>query len=379
MRKVLYVSGTRADYGLMRSTLRSIRARNDMTLMVAATGMHLMPEFGSTVKTIRNDGMPVTEVPAAISSDTRAGVPRFLGDLIAKLTDLFESEGPDEILLLGDRAEMLAGAIVGTYLGIPTFHVHGGDISSTVDEHARHAITKLAHYHLAATERSAERIRRMGEEEWRIHMVGSPSLDDVLALPPMTNEELAGFGLDPDREFLMVTQHPVSELCTEAADQISGTIDALIEDGRHVVLIYPNADAGGRSMIDVIERRCNVLKFHCFTSVPRDDYLRIMARSSALIGNSSSGLVEAPSLGIPFINIGDRQKGRERGDNVIDVDYGKDEVLRGLRSARDDNFLSLVHKRRNPYGDGCTGHRIADILATAELKDIVQKKLTYTV
>ncbi|HUT28016.1 MAG TPA: UDP-N-acetylglucosamine 2-epimerase [Methanomassiliicoccales archaeon] len=377
MRKVLYVSGTRADYGLMRSTLRAIEARTDLELVIVATGMHLMPEFGRTVEQIENDGFRVIIAPATIASDEKSSTPIFLGELTVQLTNIVTREAPDEILLLGDRAEMLAGAIVGTYMGIPTFHVHGGDISSTVDEHVRHAITKLSHFHLAATESSAERLRRMGEEMWRVFTVGSPSLDDVLTLTPISDLELRKNDLQP-REYLMLVQHPVSEEADIAGEQISGTIDALIADGRRTVVVYPNADAGGRRMIEVIEERCRSPQFVCFKSMPRDDYLRLMARAAALIGNSSGGLVETPSFGTPFINVGDRQKGRERGDNVIDVGYGKEEVLKGLKRAENHDLLHKVGRRRNPYGDGCTGKCIAEILAELELSDdMTQKCLAY--
>ena len=241
MRKVLYITGTRADYGLMRSTLKAIEARRDLELVVVVTGMHLMPEFGSTANEVAKDGFRATLVPARFESDSRAAAPRFLGAFVQQLTDVVEKEKPDEILLLGDRAEMLAGAIVGSYMGIPTFHVHGGDVSSTVDEHVRHAITKLSHYHLAATERSAERIRRMGEEPWRVRVVGSPSLDGIGDMRPLSNEELARYGLSSDQGYLVLLQHPAGD---GAVEQLAGTISALERDGRRTLVVYPNADAG---------------------------------------------------------------------------------------------------------------------------------------
>lgn len=380
MRKVLYITGTRADYGLMRSTLKEIDSREDLELMVVVTGMHLMPEFGNTVDEVRKDGFQTVIVPASFEGDSRAATPRFLGTFIRRLTDVVEKERPDEILLLGDRAEMLAGAIVGSYMGIPTFHVHGGDISSTVDEHVRHAITKLSHYHLAATETSAERIRRMGEEGWRVRTVGSPSLDEVCATGRASDEELRSYGLDPGRQFLLVVQHPVSEDSDRAAEQMRGTIEALDEYGLPSVVVYPNADAGGRAMIEVIEKHCRPPRFVCFRSLPRDDYLKLMTRAKALVGNTSSGLVEAPSFRTPFVNVGERQRGRERGSNVIDVGYGRKDILNGLRYLDDARFQDALRSVRNPYGDGRTGTRIAQTLADADLtRRVVQKKLDYDI
>jgi UDP-hydrolysing UDP-N-acetyl-D-glucosamine 2-epimerase len=182
----------------------------------------------------------------------------------------------------------------------------------------------------------------------------------------------------PSEEYLMLAQHPVSEDADAAAEQISGTIDALVQNGRRVLVIYPNADAGGRHIIEVIEKRCVRPQFTCFRSIPRSDYLSLLSRAAALVGNSSSGLVEAPSLGTPFVNVGDRQKGRERGDNVIDVGYGREEVLRGLREIADPEFLSKVRGKRNPYGDGKSGERIAELLAKVPLPDgVTQKHFCY--
>ena len=375
MRKVLYVSGTRADYGLMRTTLKAIEAHPDLDLVVVATGMHLMPEFGRTVEDIVADGFRVLIAEASIATDDRGATPRFLGRLIEKLADIVEKERPDEILLLGDRAEMLAGAIVGTYMGIPTFHVHGGDVSSTVDEHARHAITKLSHVHLPATERSADRILRMGEAPENVIIVGSPSLDSLSDLVPEPDiRRTYGVG---QNDYLLMVQHPVSEEMDRAAEQMRGVISAILDIGTHAVVIYPNADAGGRRMIQVIQDVSSPL-FHCYRSVPRDHYLQLLLQSKALVGNSSSGLVEAPSLGVPFVNVGSRQKDRERGDNVIDVGYGKDEVLRGLSMIDDPALQQRLGQRRNPYGDGRTGDRIAKVLAEKPLGNgLVQKRLSY--
>lgn len=380
MRKVLYITGTRADYGLMRSTLRNIEARKDLELVVVVTGMHLMTEFGSTAREVEKDGFRAILVPARFESDSRAAAPRFLGRFLQQLTDVVEKERPDEILLLGDRAEMLAGAIVGSYMSIPTFHVHGGDVSSTVDEHVRHAITKLSHFHLAATELSAERIRRMGEEERRISVVGSPSIDGINELKKISDAELKDMGIDPSRPYLMLVQHPVSESSGKATEQISEIIDALVEDGRQTVVIYPNADSGGRQIIEVIQSRCRKPQFICFPSLSREVYLRLLSRAVALIGNTSSGLVEAPSLGTPYVSVGDRQKGRQKSDNVVEVGYGREEVLRGLRTAANAEFMRKAAERRNPYGDGHTGERIAEVLANVVLDSTInQKRLSYDI
>jgi len=380
MRKVLYITGTRADYGLMRSTLKAIDSRDDLELIVAVTGMHLMPEFGGTADEVAKDGFRALHVPAKFETDTRAAGPRFLGTFLQRLTDVVERERPDELLLLGDRAEMLAGAIVGSYMSIPTFHVHGGDVSSTVDEHVRHAITKLSHFHLAATELSAERIRRMGEEDWRVRVVGSPSLDGIGDTRPLNADERGRYGLFPGQEYLVLLQHPVSEEAGKDVEHLAGTLSALESDGRQTFVIYPNADAGGKGMIKLIEERCHPPRFISFQSLPRDEFLRLLSGASALIGNSSSGLIEASLLGTPFINVGERQRGRERGGNVLDVGYGTDEVLRGLAAIKDPDFRRRSREMKSPYGDGRTGERIAEVLAMSRLgPDVTQKRLSYDI
>lgn len=375
MRKVLYVSGTRADYGLMRTTLRAIAEHPSLDLVIVAAGMHLMPDFGDTVEEIRKDGFRVMTAGATIESDRPSATPHFLGRLTMFLSEMVEREAPDEILLLGDRAEMLAGAIVGTYMRIPTFHVHGGDVSSTVDEHVRHAITKLSHVHLAATERSANRILRMGESPEEVFVVGSPAVDDLVRMTPDVNVPKR-YGLEP-QGYVILVQHPVSGEEEQAGMQIAGTIEAVLERRLASVIVYPNSDAGGRRIIDSIEAFDSPL-IHRFRSLPRDHYLQLLLQSRAIIGNSSSGLAEAPSLGVPFINVGTRQSGRERGDNVIDVGYGKEEVLRGLDLMNDPEFKRRVVERRSPYGDGCTAARIAALLAEKPLTPgLTQKRLPY--
>ncbi len=379
-RKVIYITGTRADYGLMRSTLRSIESTPELELIVAVTGMHIMAEFGKTSALIEKDGFRTIVADARIKDDCKGSMARFLGELTIKLSNIMERESPNVILLLGDRAEMLAGAIVGTYMGIPIFHIHGGDVSSTVDEQVRHAITKLSNVHLPATMASAERIIKMGESEDHVLVVGSPSLDEVMNTKPLTREQaLSEYGLDISEDYVILLQHPVSIESDLARGQMETTMAVLKRLGVRTVAIYPNADSGGRGMIEVIEREGGNPQFIIFKSLPRERYLSLLLSAKALIGNSSSGLVEAPSLGVPFINIGSRQNGRERGRNVIDVDYSEESIMNAVTKAlHDDKFRNEVYKRFNPYGDGKTGERIARIIAKLDLdSSITQKKLSY--
>jgi UDP-hydrolysing UDP-N-acetyl-D-glucosamine 2-epimerase len=378
-RKILYVTGTRADYGLMKSVLRAIDKHPKLELTIVVTGMHLMEEFGSTVEEVKKDGFEIHEIDATYEKDNNESMANFIGKFIQLLTKKVTEIKPDIILLLGDRGEMLAGAIVGTYLTIPIAHLAGGDITSTVDEHARHAITKLAHIHFPATEKSAERLIKMGEDPSNIFVVGAPGLDSIL------NEELIEpqkivkhYKLELSKPILLAIQHPTTEV-EDASDQIHETLEAILELKHQTVLIYPNADAGGRKMIEVIKEYEKHPFITTFKSIPHKDYLSLMKIASVMVGNSSSGIVEAISFGLPVVNIGSRQEGRERAENVIDVDYNKEEIKAAIEEALcDEDLKEKVKNCKNPFGDGKAGPKVANILSNIKIdKFLLKKKLTY--
>jgi UDP-hydrolysing UDP-N-acetyl-D-glucosamine 2-epimerase len=382
-KRVLYISGTRADYGLMKSTLLALK-REGFDVVIAVTGMHLMGEFGNTANDIRKDGFAIKEINVTYEQDNRESMARFLGNFVAELTGHVKEIMPDFILVLGDRAEMLGGAIVGAYLYIPVAHVHGGDVTSTIDEFARHAITKLAHIHFPATKKSAERIIKMGEDAWRVHAVGAPGLDEIVGKKyPNKSEMFNKLGLDTKKETLLVLQHPFSIESTESADQMKETMEATkefcTENNGQCVAIYPNADAGGRKMISVIEdyRKYGFIKI--FKNITRDDFLGLMNSASVMIGNSSSGIIEAPSFHLPFVNIGTRQEGRERSVNVIDANYNKDAIKSAItKSIFDKKFRDSLKSCKNPYGEGDSATKIAGVFKTIKIDNkLLQKKIVY--
>ena len=244
MRKILYISGTRADYGLMKQTLLAIKKNPNLRLKIIATGMHLMPEFGRTINEIKKDGFRVHKINAIFEKDTKESMANFIGKLIQLLTKKIKKIKPDIILVQGDRVEMLAGAIVGAYLGIPVAHSHGGDVSSTVDESVRHAITKLANIHFPATRKSGERIEKMGEDVWRIFVVGAPRLDSVFKEKLLSKKEVVEkYNLDLSRPVLLVLQHPVSLEVKEAGKQMKETMEAIKELSFQAIISYPGADS----------------------------------------------------------------------------------------------------------------------------------------
>ena len=379
-RKILYITGTRADYGLMKSVLREVENHSHLNLEIVATGMHLMPEFGMTINEIKKDGFRIHEIDATYEKDNKESMANFIGKFIQLLTKKAREIKPDIIMLLGDRGEMLAGAIVGAYLTIPVAHLHGGEITSTVDEFSRHAITKLAHIHFPATENSAERIIQMGEDPANVFVVGAPGLDTILNKNLIEPTELSEkYNLDLSKSILLVVQHPVTTEVEDAPNQIRETLDVVVELKHQTILIYPNADAGGRRMIETIKEYEKYLYIKTFRSIPHKEYLSLMKITSVMVGNSSSGIIEAPSFGLPVVNIGSRQEGRQRAENVIDVEYDKEEIKAAIKKALyDEEFKEKVKNCKNPYGDGKAGVRIADILSKIKIdKKLLQKRLTY--
>lgn len=375
-RSIAYVTGTRADYGLMRRTLREIDGDDRLNLSIIATGQHLHPGFGDTVREIEADGFRIRDRIAAGSSGAGSlQMSAAIGRQIDGLSEAFERERPDIVLLLGDRGEMLAGAIAGLHAGAAVVHIHGGERSGTVDEPVRHAISKLSHVHLAATEMAAERLRRMGEDDWRIHVVGAPGLDDIHERDPRGRAELfRSAGFDPDKPAAVMVFHPVVQDAGAAGAQVRAVLDALAAAGLQILLMDPNSDAGGAAIRREIETFAAAapVAVRRETHLPRPVYLAWLAAADLLIGNSSSGVIESASLGIPCVNVGDRQNARDRNGNVVDVPRFE---AAGLRDGIDRALALGRRDWTNIWGDGHTAPRIADALAGLELTPELFRKL----
>jgi GDP/UDP-N,N'-diacetylbacillosamine 2-epimerase (hydrolysing) len=381
MKKIAVITGTRAEYGILKSVLRQIEANPKLNLSLIVIGMHLSAEFGYTVKEIEEDGFKIdAKIDALHGKDTGGAMAKSIGICMARTASALEKIKPDVLLILGDRSEMLVGAVSATYIGIPIAHIHGGDISGNVDEPVRHAITKLAHIHFAATKESADRIVKMGEEPWRVHVVGAPGLDLILNEKLLEPKEIASkYGLDLSKPVVLVVQHSVITEADDAPKQIRETLEAIVELGYQTVLIYPNADAGGRRMIEVIRDYEKYPFIKTFRSVVHKEYLSLMRLVDVMVGNSSSGIIEGPSFGLPVVNIGPRQKGRQRAENVIDVDYDKEEIKTAIqKSLYDEKFKEKVKNVKNFYGDGKAGMRIAHVLSDIKIdKRLLEKRMAY--
>jgi len=381
MRKIAAITGTRAEYGIFKSVLREIEANPKLNLSLIVIGMHLSAEFGYTVKEIEEDGFKIdAKIDELHSEDTGVAMSKSIGICMVRIAGALEKIKPDVLLILADRSEMLVGAVSATYMGIPIAHIHGGDISGNVDEPVRHAITKLAHMHFAATKESADRIIKMGEEPWRVHVVGAPGLDLILnEKMPEPREIARKYGLDLSKPILLVVQHSVITEADYAPNQLRETLEAIVELGYQTILVYPNADAGGRRMIEVIREYEKYPFIKTFRSVLHEEYLSLMKLASVMVGNSSSGIIEAPSFRLPVVNIGTRQKGRQRAENVIDVNYDKEEIRMAIQKALyDEEFKEKVKRCKSFYGDGKAGLRIANILSEIRIDErLLEKRMTY--
>lgn len=369
-RKILYITGTRADYGLMHETLKLLDSDEGIQLDVVVTGMHLMEEFGYSLNEVERDNFNLHIVNQTFLNDDEQSMSRFIGNLINDLTVLMTKINPDVVLLLGDRGEMLAGAIVASYLQIPVAHIHGGDVSSTVDDSTRHAITKFSNIHFPATEKSASRIRQMGENPDKIFVVGAPGLDSIIRKKDNIDEDYLKEKYCIENDFILVLQHPVSLEIDKSAFQITQTLDAVTSTDYQVILVYPNADAGGRAMIDKIKE----YNLKAYKTIPHEEFIGLLGMASILIGNSSSGIIESSSFKLPVINIGTRQDGREKAENVLDVDYDKTEILDAIRYINSKEYKNKLMECINPYGDGKSSERICDILKNIELDDDLLNK-----
>lgn len=379
-KKISYVSGTRADFGLMAPILKAVSQSDKLDLQIYATGMHLMPQFGETVNEVKKLFHDVRRIEAVFETDDRFGMAKFSGAFLNKLVSNLQKDTPDFVLTLGDRVEMLATATACLYLGIPTGHIHGGEKTATVDEVARHAITKLSSLHFPATKEAAERIRRLGEEKWRIHGVGAPALDTILYKPLPTSEEVRAYlRIGWQERFILVAQHPVSEEWRRAGAQMQETLAAVKKCALPVVVVYPNTDAGGRKIIAEIEKEKNNPLFRIFKNIPYDMFLAIERDAAVWVGNSSAMMIESVSFRTPCVNIGKRQCGRLCGKNVIDVGYRKDEIIAAIeKSLHDKAYLTGFRHITNPWGNGRTARRVVRVLERLPSREkLLAKQITY--
>jgi UDP-N-acetylglucosamine 2-epimerase (non-hydrolysing)/GDP/UDP-N,N'-diacetylbacillosamine 2-epimerase (hydrolysing) len=380
-RKVAVVSEARATYGYIKRLMHLIERSERLELQLVVTGMHLLKEYGFSLDEIVRDGFtPSACVDMYVGGDSPTAWSKSLGVEIQGLAQVFNMLKPDLVLVAGDRAEILATTVTAAYMNIPVAHIQSGDLSGHIDGSARHAITKLAHIHLPSCEDSAERVRKLGEEPWRIFNVGAPQLDDVVHGKKLSQAELARmFGLDFEQPVLLVIQHPVLAEAHLARTQMAETMAAARDSGHQAVVIYPNVDAAGREIISVIEEYQGHPSIRAFRNLDREVFLSLLGAVSVVIGNSSVGILEAPSFKLPALDIGSRQTGRMRACNVITVPEFDRKLIRQAieRALHDRDYRSALGTCVNPYGDGNSSERICRILEDIDLSRLLNKHMTY--
>jgi GDP/UDP-N,N'-diacetylbacillosamine 2-epimerase (hydrolysing) len=371
-RKVCYVTGTRADFGLMRSTLTALRDSQALELSIVVTGMHLSDKYGKTADDIKAAGLPVNAVVNVdFASATGATMARNLGKMVSGFVDAFLDIKPDLVLVLGDRGEMLAGAISAVHLNIPVVHIHGGERSGTIDESIRHAISKLSHFHFVSTSESRDRLVRMGEQAANVHLTGAPGLDGIEALAVRSREELLrATGLDPARPVALMVYHPVVQETHNAGAGTTEIIDTLLARGLQLVALKPNSDAGSDQIRTALEEHAAHSDVRVVTHFPRELFVSWMAAADLMIGNSSAGIIEAASFGTPVINVGSRQNLRERNANVTDVAVDPAAIEKAVEKALGHGR----YDRLNLYGDGHSVDRIARLIEALPLDPSVMMK-----
>ncbi len=381
-RKVCVVVGSRANYSSIKSAMRAIRAHPELQLQLVVGASALLDRYGTVLDLIETDGFePDERVFMLIEGETPGTMAKSTGLGLLELPTAFERLEPDVVITVGDRFETMATALAATYMNIPLAHTMGGEVSGNIDESIRHAVTKFAHVHFPASQGAAERIIRMGEEPESVHMVGCPRMDlvaEVLAQDGDGLSDLFKFGVggsfDLDRPFLIVSQHPVTTEYGDGERQIAETLKAVQEVGLPAIVLWPNADAGAEHIARGIRKfreHEDDSKLHFFKNLPTDDYIKLMRKTACIVGNSSSAIREGSFIGMPAVNIGPRQEGRDRGSNVVDVDYDRGQVAAAVRAQVEHGG----YEHEPIYGEGKAGEKIAAILAKRPLS--IAKRMTF--
>jgi UDP-hydrolysing UDP-N-acetyl-D-glucosamine 2-epimerase len=370
MRTIAVVSVGRSDYGIYLPILREIVGDKQLNLHLIVAGAHLSPQFGETVKVIEADGFKIGDrVEMLLSSDSPEAVAKSMGLGTIGYAQVYSRMHPDVLLVLGDRFEMHAAVVAAVPFKIPVAHIHGGELTlGAIDDSPRHSMTKMSHLHFVSTQAHARRVEQMGEEPWRITVSGAPSLDNLRNLKLLGRGEFARrFGIRLPRGFLLVTYHPATLESEPAGRQVRDLLAALEQAGHPVLFTMANADPGGHAINGMIQA---FVKAHpsaqLIANLGTQGYFSAMSLAGAMVGNSSSGIIEAASLKLPVVNVGTRQAGRVRGANVIDVECSQEKVLPGIKRACSREFRQGLSDLANPYGDGWAARRIVTRLRNLE-------------
>ena len=375
-RRIAVVTTSRADYSHLYWPLVELQKHADVDVGLIALGAHLSPEFGSTVREIEKDGFPlIAKIECLLSSDTDTGMAKTIGLATLSLADTLSAWRPDLMLLIADRYEMLAPASVALALRIPIAHIEGGEVSQgAIDDAVRNALTKLAHIHFTSTALARRRVIAMGEEPWRVHHAGAPSLDH-LRCSTLLSREIAEqkLGLELRSPMLLVAYHPVT-IHRETTREADALFRALHRAQGQILFVYPNSDAGSRELIERTQSFAAIRRdVRVFVNLDAVTYWSLLRCVDAMVGNSSSGIMESASFALPTVNVGMRQQGRERARNVLDAPADADAIVVAIERATSPEFRASLAGMSNPYGDGQAAERIVNVLANVDLAALLIK------
>jgi UDP-N-acetylglucosamine 2-epimerase (non-hydrolysing)/GDP/UDP-N,N'-diacetylbacillosamine 2-epimerase (hydrolysing) len=374
-RKIAVLTGKRGGFGAMKPMLRAIDRDPELELQLIVTDQHVNARFGSTIAEVEREFRVAAAVDMGQQDGSAVGRARALGACTTGMADALDGLKPDILVLYGDRGEVLATAVTAVHLGIPMAHLQGGDVSGNVDEVMRHALTKLAHLHFPSTDSSAARIRGMGEEDWRIHVVGDNHIDLIVAGEYTPEAELrAKFEIPDGERPIIVLQHPETVRMRDAAADMDMILEAVLARGQRTIVVYPCSDHGFEGIVRSIEAVRDRPGVSVHRNIDAPDFWGLLAFAGAMVGNSSAGLIETPSFRLPAVNIGERQKGREHSDNVIHVDFDRPQLDRALDTALSADFRRRVAGCRQPFGDGTAWRRIVEVLKSVELGPALLEK-----
>ena len=378
MKKICVVTGTRAEYGLLYWLLKEIEADKELQLQVIVTGMHLSPEFGLTYKEIEKEFKINKKIEMLLSSDTSVGISKSMGLAQISFAESYDELKPDVVVVLGDRYEIFSATSAAMIARIPIAHIHGGEkTEGAFDESIRHSITKMSHLHFTATEEYKNRVIQLGENPNKVFNVGGMGIENIKRLKLLTKDEFEkSIEFKLNIKNILVTFHPVTLENSTAKEQFQQLVDAIDElEDTNIIFTKANSDTDGRVINQMIDEYVNKNsnKSVVFTSLGQLRYLSALQYVDAMVGNSSSGLAEAPSFKIGTINIGDRQKGRIKASSVIDCEPNKDSILNSFEKLYSKEFQETLKTTINPYGDGYASKKIVEILKNVDLKNILKK------
>ena len=380
MKKVCVIATSSATYGYKRKIIQLIKKEKSLKLQVIVTGMHLMKKYGYSVNELKKDKVPINEQIKIFSNiDSNTHFVKGLSKEMLKLSNSFSKLKPDLVLVTGDRAEMFIAAVTAVYMNIPVAHIQAGDLSGHIDGSVRHAITKIAHIHFASCKDSADRVKKMGEQNWRIFDVGAPQIDDLIDIKDQikTNKNIQNL---LNQDYFLIIQHPVLVEKEETYKNFKNTLIASEKFKKYKkVIIYPNVDSGNKKIIQLIKKYKAKKDFIVFKNIERENFKKILKNSKLILGNSSCGILEAPTFKIPAINIGNRQRDRMQAKNVINSDYKIKNIEKALSYALYSKTFKLkISNCKNPYGNGKSSEKIIKLIKKIQInKNLLDKRMIY--